>query len=122
MNPLHPKIASAYEAFEPETTGVFLAIRDIILAQEKAFTDELKYGLPFIYYQKKMFCYFWVDKKARQPYIGFMEGHRSSHPLLISGERKRVKILPLDTTIDLPYDSFLEIIKELKNSPYYGVK
>ena len=122
MRPLHPKIAAAYEVFSDEITSLFLSARDIIISESEGFTDELKFGLPFLYYQKKMFCYFWQEKKTGQPYIGFMEGHRSEHPLLIAGDRTRVKILPIDPEADLPYESLLEIIQELMSSPYYEKK
>ena len=34
------------------------------------------------YYQQKMFCYLWTDKKTHEPYIGIVEGNKIDHPLL----------------------------------------
>lgn len=54
--------------------GVLLALRGIILRQDKEITNILKYGMPFFCYKGKTFCYLWVHKKYRQPYIGIVEG------------------------------------------------
>ncbi len=50
------------------TQGCLLALREIILKQDKNITAELKYGMPFFCYKGKMFCYLWVHKKYKQPY------------------------------------------------------
>ncbi|RYY34478.1 MAG: DUF1801 domain-containing protein, partial [Sphingobacteriaceae bacterium] len=68
------------------------ALRQFMLNYHPAITEEWKYKLPFYYYKGKMFCYFWVDKKSGQPYIGIVEGGRIEHPMLVQGDRKRMKI------------------------------
>lgn len=84
-----------------------LALRDIILAQDKNITNKLKYGMPFFCYKNKMFCYLWVHKKYKQPYIGIVEGNRFDHPKLIMENRSRMKIMLIDPDKDIP-------IKEIK--------
>ncbi len=91
--------------------STFLALRDIILALDNDISNELKYGMPFFCYRKKMFCYLWKDKKTNTPYIGIVEGNRINHPLLETGNRSRMKILRIDPNKDLP----IELIKEILN-------
>lgn len=85
------------------------ALRDHILDFDSNISESWKYRLPFFLYKRKMFCYFWSDRKTGLPYIGFVEGINLDHPLLELGDRKRMKILRIDPTKDLP----LEIINVL---------
>ncbi|CAN5310080.1 hypothetical protein BH09BAC3_BH09BAC3_10850 [soil metagenome] len=85
-----------------------LALRHIIVTHNSNITEAWKYRMPFFLYQKKMFCYFWIDKKTGEPYIGFMDGSKITHKLLVTGTRSRIKILPINTRKDLP-------IKAIKN-------
>lgn len=64
--------------------------------------------MPFFAYKNKSICYLWIDKKTKQPYIGFMDGNKIDHPNLIEGDRKRIKIYPIIPDEDLPV---LEISK-----------
>jgi hypothetical protein len=82
--------------------GCLLAMRDIILAFDDEITSAWKYGMPFFCYKGKMFCYLWVHKKLRQPYIGIVEGRRINHADLIIEGRSRMKIMLLDPDKDLP--------------------
>lgn len=65
-------------------------------------TEEWRYKLPFYCYNGKMFCYLWVDKKTQHPYIGIVEGGKLDHPLLVSGNRKRMKVMFIDPQRDVP--------------------
>ena len=76
-------------------------LRQFILQQDPEITEEWKYGMPFYYYKGKMFCYLWVHKKYRQPYIGIVEGQRIDHPGLLQEKRARMKILLIDPSKDL---------------------
>ncbi|MDP4685941.1 MAG: DUF1801 domain-containing protein, partial [Salibacteraceae bacterium] len=79
---------------QPEPNrSCFLAIRQIILTADQHLTEEYKYGLPFFYYKGRGLCYLWQDKKTREPYIGFADGVLIEHPMLLKGDRKRMKIL-----------------------------
>jgi len=57
-----------------------------------------------------MFCYFWIDKKTKEPYIGLVEGNRINHPLLEKGNRARIKIFRISMHRDIPIDTIKEIL------------
>ncbi len=88
-----------------------LALKDIILGLDDSITPEWKYGLPFFYYKKKMFCYFWKDKKTQEPYIGITKGSEMEHPLLEAGNRKKMKIFRVNPNEDIDVKSIKEILK-----------
>lgn len=92
--------------------GCMLALREIILAQDKDITAAWKYGMPFFCYKAKMFCYLWVNKKSGQPYIGFVEGKLLDHPELLMEKRSRMKILLFDANMDLPIKKIETILQQ----------
>lgn len=94
---------------EEPNKSCLLALRSIILAQDPNIHETQKYGMPCFCYYKKMFCYLWTDKKTEQPYILMVEGKHLDDPNLEEGDRKRMKILRIDSTKDLP----VEIIESL---------
>ncbi len=71
---------------EEPVKGALLALKEIILMQDKEVTGEWKYGMPFFCYKGKMFCYLWVHKKYRQPYIGIVEGNHFNEPFFNKGK------------------------------------
>ncbi len=89
-----------------------LALRDIILAFDPRISEAWKYSMPFFCVGKKMFCYLWIDKVTKHPYIGIVEGGKINHPMLEQGTRARMKILHVDPTEDLPVESIHEVLKE----------
>ena len=89
-----------------------LALKTIILKQNPNITPAWKYGMPFFCYRDKMFCYLWVQKKHRQPYIGIVEGNRLEHPALIIEKRARMKIMLFDPALDVPVDTIESIIQQ----------
>lgn len=89
-----------------------LGLRDIILTQDKAIENVLKYGMPFFTYQGKMFCYLWLHKKDNMPYIGFVEGKHLNHPDLLTEKRARMKILLIDPEKNLPIKTIKGLLKE----------
>ncbi len=90
----------------------YLALREIILAQDNYITNEWKYGSSFFYYKGKMFCYLWYHKKLKQPYLAFVEGNRFDEPFLIQENRARMKIMLLDPNQDLPINDLNSILKQ----------
>jgi hypothetical protein len=98
-----------YLSKEEPIKGCLLALRDIILAHHCNISAEWKYKLPFFYYRNKMLCYLWIRKQTGQPYIGWVDGNKLGHPLLLTEKRARMKILLFDPEEDLP----LEMIKEI---------
>jgi hypothetical protein len=100
---------------------VFLAVREIILNQDKDISHVLKYGMPFFCYKGKMFCYLWVHKKIKQPYIGIVEGKHFDESFLIQEDRSRMKIMLLNVEEDLPLDAIVGIIQKAINLYKSGV-
>jgi Domain of unknown function (DU1801) len=93
-----------------------LFLRQHIIKQDDNISEAWKYGMPFYRYNGKMFCYLWVHKKHRQPYIGIVEGKRINLPGLIAEKRARMKILLIDPSLDLPLfqiDSLLKMMIQL---------
>src|SRR5215831_16823424 len=89
-----------------------LALRDIILTQDKEITSAWKYGMPFFCIRGKMFCYLWIHKKYKQPYLGIVEGKCFNHPGLIIEKRSRMKIMLFDPDKDLPIDTISDILQQ----------
>lgn len=97
---------------EEPIKGCLLYLRKYILGFHDKITEEWKYGMPFYYFQGKMFCYVWVHKKYKQPYLGIVEGKRIEHPQLILEKRARMKIILFDPTKDLPVITIKSILKK----------
>ncbi|MDP1677309.1 MAG: DUF1801 domain-containing protein [Bacteroidota bacterium] len=106
------KVDNFYLNHEEPVCGTLLALREIILKQDKNITEVWKYFMPCFCYKGKMFCFLWVNKKTRQPYIEFVEGKRIDHPKLISEKRSRMKILLFDAEKDLPIRTITAITKQ----------
>ena len=68
-----------------------------------------------------MFCYLWVHKKHKQPYIGIVEGKYFDEAFLIQEERSRMKIMLLDPGKDLPLKIIETILKKAINLYKTGV-
>lgn len=102
------------DQLEP-TKSCLLALKEIILSVDKDITPEWKYNMPFFYYRGKMFCYLWVDKKTKAPYIGIIKGKEMSHLLLEQGDRKLVKILRINPNQDFPVETILGILNTAKS-------
>jgi len=95
--------------------GCLLALSEIILSQDAGITNTLKYGMPFFCYKGKMFCYLWVHKKLKQPYIGIVEGKRFDEPFLIQEDRSRMKIMLFDPNEDLPLQRINDVLQKAIN-------
>jgi len=92
--------------------GTLLALREIILRQDNDIKNVLKYGMPFFCYKGKAFCYLWVHKKYRQPYIGIVEGKYFDETFLIHEGRRRMKIMLFAPYADLPIDTVEAILQK----------
>ena len=95
------------------TRSCLLALREIILSQDREIVNAWKYGMPFFNYKGKMACYLWVHKKYKQPYLGIVEGGRMTHPDLLQEKRARMKILLIDPRRDLPVRKINQVLKEM---------
>lgn len=101
--------------------GCLLALKEIILSQDSNIAAAWKYGMPFFTYKGKMFCYLWVHKKYKQPYIGLVEGKHLDDPGLIIEKRARMKIMLLDPNQDLPVHSIEAILQKAINLYKAGI-
>jgi hypothetical protein len=98
-----------YLLLDEPVKSCLLALRDLILSADQDISAAWRYGMPFFYYKKRMFCYLWVHKKYKQPYLGMVEGKHLRHPKLISENRSRMKIMLFDPNKDLP----VRVIKKI---------
>ncbi len=98
-----------------------LALREIILSQDKEITTAWKYRVPFFCFRGRMFCYLWIHKKYKQPYLGIVEGKRFNHPALLSEKRSRMKIMLFDPNKDLPIDTINIILQQAINFYKAGI-
>ena len=101
-----------YEQHEEPTRSCLLALRAIILNQNNEISASWKYGMPFFFYKGKMFCYLWVHKKHKQPYIGIVEGKYFDEAFLIQEERNRMKIMLFNPNKDLPIETIENILQK----------
>lgn len=101
--------------------GTLLTLREIILKQDADITNVLKYGMPFFCYKDKMFCYLWIHKKLKQPYIGIVEGKHFEESFLIQEDRSRMKIMILNADEDLPLKQIESILQKALNLYKSGI-
>jgi len=107
------EVDNFYLKQEEPNRSCLMALREIILSQDKNITHVLKYGMPFFCYRGKMFCYLWIHKKYQKPYIGIVEGKSIDHPDLIIEKRSRMKIMLFDPNKDLPLETIKMILTEI---------
>lgn len=113
MSALRP-VDLYFESLPEPNAGCLQAIRAYILAIHPDITEEWKYKMPFYYYRKKMFCYIRVMNGTNMPYIGIANGHAIQHVSLIQEDRKRMKVLPLDPSKDLPLKTIDDILLQAR--------
>jgi hypothetical protein len=101
-----------YSKFDEPILSCLLALKKIILSQDPEILSEWKYGMPFFTFRKKMFCYLWVHKKHKQPYLGIVEGKQIEHPDLILEKRAKMKIMLFDSNEDLPIETIENILQK----------
>ena len=106
------QIDNFYLSQKEPSKSVFLILKDIILSLDKNITNSLKYKMPFFCYKGKMFCYFWVDKKTNQTYIGVVKGKYLNYPELEMGNRTHIKIIRINTNEDLPIETIKLILNK----------
>lgn len=106
------KLENYYLNKSEPNQSCLLALRSIILNQDKDITETQKWGMPCFCYKKKMFCYLWTDKKTNEPYILMVEGKHLNYPELEEGDRKRMKVLRVDPNQDLPLKTIETILQK----------
>lgn len=110
-----------YDKQDEPIRNCLLALRSIILSQDKDVTAAWKYGMPMFCYKGKMFCYLWVHKKLKLPYLGIVEGKHFDEEYLIQEGRSRMKIMLLDTAKDLPVRRIESILQKSLNLYRKGI-
>jgi hypothetical protein len=106
---------------EEPIKGIFLSLKEIILNQDKDITNVLKYGMPFFCYKGKMFCYLWIHKKYKKPYIGVVEGKHFNETFLLQEARSRMKIMLFDASEDLPLEQIEKVVDKALNLYKSGI-
>ena len=96
---------------EEPVKSCLLALRAMILSCNQHMAETWKYGMPVYCLHGKMFCYLWVHKKYKQPYIGIVEGNKINHPVLLAEKRARMKIMLVDPQKDIPIKTVNSILK-----------
>jgi hypothetical protein len=107
------EIDSWFMHHDEPTRGYLLALRALVLKHDRNLSEAWKYKMPFYCYDGKMCCYLWVHKKSHQPYIGFVEGEKIRHPLLLQEKRARMKILLLDPEKDIPLKAVRGLLDQM---------
>ena len=105
-------IDNFYLTKEEPNKSCLLALRSIILEQDKDVAETQKYGMPCFIYKKRAFCYLWTDKKTKEPYILMVEGKHLDHPELEAGNRARMKIFRVNPKKNLPIKKIHLILKQ----------
>lgn len=105
------ELGNFYLKREEPVRSCMLALREIVLGFDERITEGWKYKLPFFLFKGKMFVYLWKDKKSGWPYLGVMEGRQIEHPLLVQGDRARVKVMAFDPEADLPIEGIEEVLR-----------
>lgn len=111
------QIDQFFEAQPEPNRSCMLALRSWIMGFDPEITETWKWRLPFYCYRGKTFCYLWQDKRTQQPYVGVVAGDQIDHPMLIQGDRKRMKVLYIDPEEDLPVEALHMILSQAKT--YY---
>ena len=108
---MNEKLSHLYLKLPEPQQGCMLALRSIILDHNEEISETIKYGAPCFLYKKKIICYLWKDKKTQEPYILVADGKLIDHPAFESGDRKRMKILPIDPNKDIPVKIITAILE-----------
>lgn len=106
------ELENTYFKYDEPVKSCLLALREIILSYDENLSESVKYGMPFFSFKGKMFCYFWFDKNTKEPYIGFMKGKFMKNKALVAGDRKLVKILPINSKEDIDIKVLREVLRE----------
>ena len=98
---------------EEPIKGYLMALRCLILTHNEKISEAWRYKMPFYLYEGKRFCYLWVHRKHKMPYIGIVNGSKIHYPELIKEKRTSMKILLLDPTKDVPLKKVKTLLKNL---------
>jgi Domain of unknown function (DU1801) len=106
----HPSDHFYLNQSEPNRSCL-LTLRSLILKQDSAISEAVKYGMPCFCYHKKILCYLWIDRKTLEPYILLADGNKMEHPDLEKGSRARMKILRVNPSKTLPLSKIEAVLR-----------
>lgn len=102
-------IENVFVKYSEPTQSCLFALHNIALNYNEEMKEDIKYGMPLISYKGKPFCYIWVDKKTKYPYLLIVRGNLINHPDLEIGDRKKMKTLPINPNEDIPIEKVIEV-------------
>lgn len=103
-----------FESQHIEVKDTMIAMRYFVLQPEFELTEHFKYRTAFYYYHGKPFCYFHKDAKTLEPYIGIARGHLVNDPILYQGNRKKMKVVKIPVSDDLPVSELTNLFFRLQ--------
>ena len=106
------QIEEFYDSQPEPNRSCFLFLKQFILNQSELMEEKWKWKLPFFYHNKKPFCYLWVNKKTKLPYVCFVKSLHIDRPELLLEGRKQMKAYTIDPNQDINIDLLTFIIKE----------
>ena len=91
---------------------VFEYLHDLILSNYPELTPKIRYKIPF-YYRKSWICYLNPTKNGRVE-LAFLRGRELSNEqgLLQARNRKLVRGITFDSTVNIPEEALHEILQE----------
>ncbi len=94
---------------EPNKSSM-LALRDIILNQDNAIVEFLKFKTPCFRYNGRVLCYLWIDKETGHPSILMQDGKYLNHPDLEETSHKQIGMIRVYPLEDLPIKTIESIL------------
>jgi hypothetical protein len=111
---MNEALTNFYTNMPEPAQSCLLALRAIIMAYDASMVESLNYGMPLFSCQGKRLCYLWTDKKTGWPYILMVDGNKINHPVLVQGERKRMKVLLINPNEDIDIETIHEVFDSIK--------
>lgn len=121
LNPMPTPLENWFLEQDEPNASCLLALRKFILDMDEHVLMAWKWGGPFFYYKGRVFCYLWIDKKSKEPYLAIYEGKLVKHPKLEWGDRKRITAMRIDPNTDLPVNDLEDILNQALNLYRSGV-
>lgn len=106
------EIDTFYLQKEEPLKSYLIYLRELILSFDKNISEAWRYKMPFYFYKDKRICYLWINKKNQMPYLGIVDGKKINHPILVSENRSRMKILLFDPKKKIPVKIIKDILRQ----------
>ncbi|WP_445716422.1 DUF1801 domain-containing protein [Flavobacterium sp.] len=111
------KPTEVYILNQPEKYQAMMMHVLSIVEQELSESELLfKWGIPYLYYKKKPFCYFAPNHKKGFLDVGFAKGFelKKNQEVLVAENRNKVKSLRYFTIESINNEILIDVIKEAK--------